>query len=68
MTPPSSSTTSAVAKQVNGRTRNARRRSIARPGWRDVLDTLATIALLSATLPLLLALSLIPRGRRDRQR
>ena len=68
MTPPSSSTTSAVARQVNGRTRNARRPSIGRPGWRDVLDTLATIALLSATLPLLLALSLIPRGHRDRQR
>ena len=65
MPTPSSNTTSNAPRPGNAPTRNARP---PRPDWRDVLDTLATIALLTATLPLLLVLSLIPRSRRDWQR
>ena len=66
MPTPSSNTTSNVPRRANAPTRNARPRAF--PHWRDVLDILATIALLTATLPLLLALSLIPRRHRDWQR
>lgn len=69
MPPPSSNTTSNAPKRANAPIPSVPRLiRTATPDWRDILDALATIALLTATLPLLLALSLIPRRHRDWQR